>query len=400
MQYTKILNVFILTGVLAFSHSSLAVVPFTGGPVIDGTNIKQNVIQNIEMIERHLRQAADWKSLQKIVKQRIKNELSSAGASDLAKEKNKQDTATALRNHQIASEMAPVKISGCGDGSSANGVIKEYEAILIALFRDANLCNDESSAKIAQRSGEDDRLDISVYNKNQVDGTLPLEQAEKDKEFIEKIKNSVSQVQQNVSDLNERAKQNASGSTLDAVAKAKIGIENAQTLQETINITQIEGSSGEKQPDLMTQSLAYLNSDTFSTLTPDTYDEALDVLIYMMGANEKIVASEKVTDKNKVLDASENIRRAFPYRAVVSQFNDRMQRGNSPSKLEEYTKMARFYEADKLAPRIAGSDTIVYQVQREALVAKSFKAVVEVERFKKMLDNERMLAVMLAEKVK
>lgn len=403
MRFTKIARASILSGMLMLSYPLTASVVFTGGPVLDGTNIKQNVIQNIDMIERHLKQAVDWKALQKIIKERVKSEFSSNGAADMTKEKSKQDLAESVRNHQIAVEMAPVKIAGCGDDSRVDEELEDFEAILIAMFRDLTHCDgdDASAAKIKEREQSDDVIEDSRYNGRMIDGSTPPEQQAKNEELAQKVNNSVSQVRDAVNDLMERAEERAGdGASVEDIARAKVEIENENMFEETMAITQIETEDGVTQPDLITQTLAYLDPDTFPTLTPDLYDEALDSLILMSGVYEKYIAMDTTTAAEDVLNLSEDIQESFPYRSIIGQFNDRMPRGNNPSKIDEFIEMAKFYEADNLAPRIAGTNTIVYQVQREALIAKGFQAVVEVERLKKMLDKERMLAVMLAEKLR
>ena len=71
----------------------------------------------------------------------------------------------------------------------------------------------------------------------------------------------------------------------------------------------------------------------------------------------------------------------------------------APSKLSEITLTGEYYANKEYLRKVSGNNYLPEQVSREKLIAKAFKAYTELERYKRMLERERLLAVRLVKKI-
>lgn len=402
MLFTKEIKIAVVAGLMLSSSYVYAVI-FTGGPVIDGPNISKNVAQNIEMIERHLRKAKDWKALQDIVKEKVKGEFSREGSQGMTAVKHDQDLNTSLRNHEIEIEMAPMSISGCGDDETIDDAVNEASALFQAFFRDMLGCLPTSGGQPAYYSRRDfdrDKEKIKYPDGTLRAGSLTEDQKTLDDKYAQKLSSTIKHVKNVMREVDEEAKNNAGrGATSEEVAKEKAKIINEKGNEIALRMTEVEDQEGNVTLDLMSKALSYLTNEDYYQLDSESYNEALDLMSYMMGYNEQKVQSTPLTDADKLTSTSKVMLNNYPYISIKSQFDDRLPTGNNKSKLEEIRSVGEYYATADFIGKVGGADNSIYQVEREKLIAKSFKAYVELEKLKKYLERERTLALRLVQKL-
>jgi hypothetical protein len=84
----------------------------------------------------------------------------------------------------------------------------------------------------------------------------------------------------------------------------------------------------------------------------------------------------------------------YPYQILEKQINDKFSADQGvPSKLLEMTETGKYLSSSEYIKNIASANDSLSEVLRKKAISRAFRAYIEVERYKQMLEREKELAL-------
>ena len=420
MQSTKIFKKRILLPAVALLISTnVNAFWFTGGPVINGLTLSEHITKNANAIESRVMELADFEAMRKLMVEQAKATYKSLQGTDTAKVKAEQQLETFKMNHRIALENAPTEIPGC-DASGDDDSDLESGMAAVGNFR-MSFCDDDDPVIVAKKKRALRDLntlsDSSALGVSDRIGAIGKDQLSKDSVMAKKLAENIKNVQERISGVKStiKSKQGSSATEksvmkeLFSVLGGGINVHDIKTdFMENVNsvdpsdIIRSDHNSDDDEgfnstSEMYTRAISLIHPN-YIAVDESEYNEALDYIIYLTNARDQKKKMHANSFVGELKRKSQKTKRNIPYLIMKNQLDDKLSVDpRSPSKVSELTMTGEYYRGKDYVTEISSSETLPYQVTRKKALAKSFQAFAELEKYKKMLDKEKLLAVILAD---
>jgi hypothetical protein len=347
---------------------------FFGGPVFDYSALLENINQNLNEVTERIEELKDYKALREVLKSKMKSALSSGGDRQITDIASQQQLKVSSKNHDIAKEMAPIDVPGCFNNGkieiNSDDLAKGdgYVGALFAFIRDINNCED-----IETKNNENESTP-EVQNINELGDVL---------NHRTNIVNKIGQLTENSQQIINKYSQ--------VVMEA-----NNQGNQ------QAAGTNDNQSLDILSRSVSYMTPE-LPALERDDYIGAKEIALILTDNYKQKYKKEISVDPNSSLsferveflkNLSEEMISRYPYQILEKQINDKFSADQGvPSKLLEMTETGKYLSSSEYIKNIASANDSLSEVLRKKAISRAFRAYIEVERYKQMLEREKELAL-------